>query len=192
MDNNEQLRIAEAEMMAEVMARGGLTAGPTDTVWGLGCSAVSADAVKRLLSLKQRPAGKPMLVLVGSREAFSKLAGMPYPDSLSTDRPTTVIVPEPRMQLAPGLVAEDGSLGIRVVESGFASDVCNALGVPMVSTSANFSGQPTPAFFEEIDPEILQMVDHVSAVGRQTATTRPQPSRIVKLSCDGEVVVLRQ
>lgn len=178
--------------MADVMARGGLTAGPTDTVWGLGCSAVSAGAIRRLMSLKHRPAGKAMLVLVGSREAFKELAGMPYPESLTGERPTTVIVPTPTGELAPGLVAEDGSLGIRLVENCFAADVCNALGAPMVSTSANFAGKDAPAFFSEIDPELLRLVDYVSAVGREQQPVRPVPSRIVKLSRDGEVAVIRQ
>lgn len=196
MNGTEQLMKAEAlqeaQRMASVMAEDGLTAGPTDTVWGLGCSAMSPKAVQRLMLLKHRPEGKAMLVLVGNREAFRELAGIPYPESLIGARPTTVIVPSPTGKLAPGLVAEDGSLGIRLVEDGFVAAVCNALGVPMVSTSANFSGCDAPAFFNEIDPEILRMVDYVSAVGREAHPVRPKPSRIVKLSRDGEVVVIRQ
>ena len=177
--------------MAKVMARGGLTAGPTDTVWGLGCSALLPDAVNRLMSLKRRPPGKPMLVLVGSREAFAALAGIPHPESMAEGRPTTFIVPRPVTDLAPGLTAEDGSLGIRLVDTGFVSAVCQSLGCPMVSTSANFSGHDAPAFFREVDNEILKAVDYVSAIGRETGSTRPSPSRIVKLMPGEEAVVIR-
>lgn len=181
----------EAGHMADVMARGGIVAGPTDTVWGLACSAISPGAVQRLLRLKERPVGKPMLVLVGSREAFETVAGIPYPELFTDNRPTTIIVPNPVCQLAPGLVAEDGSLGIRLVESGPAGAMCRALGAPVVSTSANFAGQPTPAFFSEIDPEILRRADYVSTVGRERTGQRPQPSRIVKLTPEGDVITIR-
>lgn len=183
---------AEISLTADVLARGGVVAYPTDTVWGLGCDASNPEAVARLYKLKERPAGKAMLVLVDGPEMLVNTVGS-VPDPVmrlmtASNRPVTVIFPAAH-GVAPNLVADDGSLGIRITREQFSRELCRRLGAPVVSTSANFSGAPAPACFDDIDPLLLERLDYVPAAGRNLPPAIP--SMIVKLNEEGSLSVIR-
>lgn len=178
----------------DVLRRGGVIAYPTDTVWGLGCDATCPEAVRRIYDIKHRVDSKALITLVSDREMLSEYIDGDVPAGIlthltSTGRPVTVVYPRGR-NVADVLKAADGSLGIRVVADGVANALCRAFGKAIVSTSANISGQASPAVFDEISAEILGAVDYVMAHGRE-AGGPSRPSRVVKLCPDGTVEVLR-
>lgn len=177
----------------EVLRSGGIILYPTDTVWGIGCDATNADAVARIFSLKQRADAKSMLVLVDDIPALERIIPvMPevaYDIVELSDRPITIIY-DGAVGVAPALVAEDGSLGVRVTREAFSSALCRALRRPLVSTSANISGEPSPAVYAGISPEIIAGVDYVVRY-RQEDNTRHKPSQIIKLGVDGQVKIIR-
>jgi L-threonylcarbamoyladenylate synthase len=167
---------------------------PTDTVWGLGCDAEVPRAVDKIYQLKQRPADKACIVLVADEAMFARYAEQ-VPANLTEllatqERPTTYVVKGSRF-LAPNLLAPDGTIGLRVVQGEeFVHKVVRRLGHGLVSTSANLSGEPTPAIYKEVTPAIVRGVDHV--VGwRQDDETRRAPSRVVRVLPDGGLEVLR-
>ena len=186
---NEDLRCA-----VEVMRRGGVVLYPTDTVWGIGCDATNAEAVRRVYEIKRRAESKALIVLVDS---MAKLSGCvrEVPDMAwslieLTDKPLTIIYDGAR-NLAGNLIAEDGSVAIRVTEERFSKALCGRMHVPVVSTSANVSGEPTPKNFSEISQAIVGAVDYVVRY-RQDDTAKPNPSSIIKLGINGEVKVIRE
>ncbi|OGX84374.1 translation factor Sua5 [Hymenobacter lapidarius] len=167
---------------------------PTDTVWGLGCDAEAPPAVKALYKLKDRPEGQPSIILVADLAMLQRYATQ-VPDELEgmieeQSRPTTYILPASRA-VAPGLVAPDGTVGLRVVKDEFCFKVVRRLGHGLVSTSANKAGEPSPAVYGEIDLAILSGADHV-ANWRQDDATRVAPSRIVRLGAGGQLEVVRE
>jgi L-threonylcarbamoyladenylate synthase len=167
---------------------------PTDTVWGLGCDAESSKAVEQVYKLKNRPAEKACIVLVADEQMFARYAEVvpPHlPELLAQqERPTTYVVPGSR-QLAQNLLAPDGTIGLRVVQQDeFCRLVIRRLGHGLVSTSANLSGEPTPAVFKEVNPEVVRKVDYV-VNWRQDDATRSVPSRVVRVLSDGRLEVLR-
>ena len=167
---------------------------PTDTVWGLGCDAEVPRAVEKLYKLKGREAGKPSIVLVADLAMLRRYAAE-VPDELvaalaSQTRPTTYILPASRA-LAPGLLAPDGTVGLRVVQDEFCHKVVRRLGHGLVSTSANKSGQPAPGVYAEVDPAIVRGVDYVVS-WRQDDETRVAPSRVVRLGAGGALEVVRE
>jgi L-threonylcarbamoyladenylate synthase len=166
---------------------------PTDTVWGLGCDAEVPRAVEKLYKLKGRPEGTPSIVLVADLAMLRRYAAE-VPAELEAalaaqTRPTTYILPASRI-VAPALIAPDGTVGLRVVQDDFCHKVVRRLGHGLVSTSANKTGEPTPATFAEVSPAIVRGVDHVVS-WRQDDATRVAPSRIVRLSADGALEVVR-
>ncbi|NVO84755.1 L-threonylcarbamoyladenylate synthase [Hymenobacter terrestris] len=168
---------------------------PTDTVWGLGCDAELSRGVDQLYKLKNRPAEKACIVLVADEAMFARYAEVvpaDLPDLLAAQtRPTTYIVPGSR-HLAPNLMAPDGTIGLRVVlNDEFCRLVLRRLGHGLVSTSANISGQPTPATFGEVSPELVRKVDYV-VNWRQDDTTRAAPSRVVRVMPDGKLETVRE
>lgn len=186
---NEDLRWA-----VEVMRRGGVVLYPTDTVWGIGCDATNAEAVRRVYEIKRRAESKALIVLVDS---MAKLSGCvrEVPDMAWSlvelaDKPLTIIYDGAR-NLAGNLIAEDGSVAIRVTEERFSKALCRRMHVPVVSTSANVSGEPTPKNFSEISQAIVGAVDYVVRY-RQDDTAKPNPSSIIKLGINGEVKVIRE
>lgn len=186
---NEDLRCA-----VEVMRRGGVVLYPTDTVWGIGCDATNAEAVRRVYEIKCRAESKALIVLVDS---MAKLSGCvrEVPDMAwnlveLADKPLTIIYDGAR-NLADNLIAEDGSVAIRVTEERFSKALCERMHVPVVSTSANVSGEPTPKNFSEISQAIVGAVDYVVRY-RQDDTAKPNPSSIIKLCINGEVKVIRE
>lgn len=157
----------EADDMAravETLKKGGIILYPTDTVWGIGCDASNPEAVKKIYNLKQRADSKSMLVLVGSEGELQRTVEE-VPDAAwmlieAAVKPLTIIYDRPK-GLASNLLAEDGSVGIRIADEVFSRTLCQRLRQPLVSTSANISGHKTPRTFAEIDDEIKNGVDYV-------------------------------
>lgn len=177
----------------DVLRRGGIILYPTDTVWGIGCDATNADAVARIYALKQRTDSKSMLVLVDSLASLEhtvrEVPPLAYDMIELAIKPITIIYDD-GVGLAPNLLAEDGSIGVRVSREAFSRDLAKALRRPLVSTSANISGSPTPASFANIAPEIIAGVDYVVGY-RQADTTPAEPSQIIRLKNNGIVQVIR-
>ena len=171
----------EIKKACEVMNKGGVILYPTDTVWGIGCDATNEEAVKRVYEIKRRADSKAMLVLVDS----------PVKVVIDlTTKPLTIIYDGAR-NLAPNLLAEDGSVGIRVTNEAFSKELCFRFRKAIVSTSANISGEPSPAVFSEISEEIKNAVDYVVDYRREE-TGHPKPSSIIKLGKGGEVKIIRE
>ena len=178
----------------DVLRRGGVILYPTDTVWGLGCDATDSKAVARIYELKQRAESKSMLALVCD-EAQAERYTDDAPEIAFTlmreaDRPLTIIFDKGN-GLAPNMLADDGSVGIRMTREKFSRDLCRRLRHPLVSTSANISGSPTPAIFSEIDPEIIRKADYVVHY-RRDDTARHKPSSIIKISGNGVFRIIRE
>ena len=176
-----------------VMQQGGIILYPTDTVWGIGCDAQNEDAVRRIYTLKRRQDSKAMLVLLDSP---AKLQGYvaDIPDMAwelleLSEEPLTIIYDKAK-NLAPNLIAADGSVGIRITREPFSKALCERLRRPVVSTSANISGESAAHCFSQIGSEILGGVDYVVRY-RQTDTSEPSPSHIVKLSSGNVIKVIR-
>jgi L-threonylcarbamoyladenylate synthase len=183
----------EINKCIEALKSGGIILYPTDTVWGIGCDATNEEAVKKIYKLKQREDSKSMIVIVGNDAMLQKHL-KEVPDlawdiiDLAT-KPTTIIYPNAK-QLAKNVVATDGSVGIRLVKEGFANQLVQKFGKPIVSTSANVSEKSTPANFSEISNEIKSGVDYV--VNAAFDKGNHQPSSIIKLGLKGEIEVLRK
>ena len=193
-----------------VLRSGGVIVYPTDTVWGIGCDATNPQAVKRIYDLKQREDSKSMLVLLDSAakldyyvdvpDAAERLLGVlnteRFPDGTNlhsqevSAKPLTIIYPHAR-NLAQNLIAQDGSVGIRITNETFSKELCARLKRPIVSTSANISGQPTARFFHEIDERILNGADYVCLFRRDDETPH-QPSSIIKVNTDNTFIIIRQ
>ena len=176
-----------------VLRSGGIILYPTDTIWGLGCDATDEAAVKHIFDLKQRSESKSLVILVADVRDLVKYLSQPPPDIADTiaafDRPTTVIY-EGALHLAPNVIAEDGTVAIRVVKEPFCRHLIKRFRKPIVSTSANISGAPSPATFLDITDEIKQGADYT--VGhRQHEIAIRQPSRIVRIQPDGKLEILR-
>ena len=192
----------------EVLRKGGVILYPTDTGWGIGCDATNADAVKRVYEIKQRDDSKALICLVDSDSRMQRyfrnvpdvawqlidsLKETTAPDGVplgQTPRPTTLIL-DGAVNLAPNLIAEDGSVGIRITQEPFSKELCYRFQKALVSTSANISGQPAAQNYCDIDPSILQAVDYVCWTRRQEHKPH-QPSCIIRLRQDGEVSIIRQ
>ena len=190
--DNEDLREA-----VRVLREGGIILYPTDTVWGIGCDATNAAAVERIYRLKRRQDSKAMLCLLdgaGKLQGYVKQIPSVAWDLLEStgepeQRPLTIIYPGAK-NVAENLLAEDGSLGIRITEEPFSKNLCAMLRHPLVSTSANISGEPTARSFREISEEIRQGVDYICRF-RQKDPCKGKPSSIIKLGVNNEVEVIR-
>ncbi len=176
-----------------VLQEGGVILYPTDTIWGLGCDATNEEAVRRVYEIKHRADSKAMLVLVDSAVKVDyyvqDVPAVAWDLLEVADKPLTVIYSGAR-NLAPGLLAEDGSVGIRVTAEVFSRALCFRFRRAIVSTSANVSGQPSPRTFAEISEEIKQAVDYV-VEARRNETAPARPSSIIKLGSGGEVKIIR-
>lgn len=172
---------------------GGIILYPTDTVWGIGCDATNAEAVAKIYALKRRADAKSMLVLVDSVPALERIVPQ-IPDvaydlvDLAT-RPLTIIY-DKAVGVADNLLAPDGSLGVRVTSEDFSEALCRIFRRPIVSTSANISGEPTPLTFSAISADIVEGVDYVVSYRRDDKRQAP-PSQIIKLGMGGEIKVIR-
>lgn len=184
----------DLEKAVRVMRDGGVILYPTDTIWGLGCDASNQDAVKRIFSIKQRSDSKSMLVLLDSDAKLNyyveEIPDVAYDLMDLSEKPLTIIYDGAR-RLAPQLIAEDGSVGIRVTKEAFSRELCARMRGAVVSTSANISGQPSPANFAEISKEIIDAVDYVVEY-RRDDQSKAKPSGIIKLGRGGLVKVIRE
>lgn len=177
----------------EVLKNGGTILYPTDTIWGIGCDATNAEAVEKIFALKQRPAQKSFVALVADEREILKYVASPdlavfdYLDR--TQKPTTVIY-EHALGLAENVLADDGSVAIRICKDEFCKHLIKRFRKPIVSTSANISGRPSPALFKEIDPAIIEGVDYV-VKHRQDEDSKAAPSSIIKWE-NGKVGVIRE
>jgi L-threonylcarbamoyladenylate synthase len=178
----------------ETMRRGGVILYPTDTVWGIGCDATNAEAVKRVYEIKQRDDSKALICLVDSDARLQRYVRN-VPDVAwqlidCMDKPTTLIL-DGAVNLAPNLIAEDGSIGIRITQEPFSKELCFRFQKAIVSTSANISGQPCAQNYRDIDPQLLEAVDYVCWSRRQEHKPHT-PSSIIKLKQGGEVEIIRK
>ncbi|GLB53568.1 translation factor Sua5 [Neptunitalea chrysea] len=177
----------------KTLKSGGTILYPTDTVWGLGCDATNAEAVKKIYELKKREESKALICLVSDvvmlERIFREIPDAAYDIIDYSDNPTTIIYDNPS-GIAKNLVAEDNSLAVRVVKDEFCKQLIYKLNRPIVSTSANISNTPTPNSFKEIDNEILSGVDYVVNLHREKICS--QPSTIIKLSGSGLVKIIRK
>jgi L-threonylcarbamoyladenylate synthase len=183
----------EIEKCLEVLRSGGLILYPTDTVWGIGCDSSNARAVEKIYRLKKRSETKSMICLV-SRDAMLERHVETVPDLAydlieMAEKPLTIIYDNPK-GVAENIIAEDQTLAIRVVRNEFCKRLIDRLKIPLVSTSANLAGQPTPRSFAEISEDIFKGVDYVVNLQRDNVNTTP--SSIIKLSEDGRVTVIRK
>lgn len=176
-----------------VLNKGGVILYPTDTVWGIGCDATNSEAVKRIYEIKKRADSKAMLCLteaIGRIDwYFDRVPDIAWDLWQVADKPLTLILPRAR-HIAPELIAEDGTLGMRITKEKVSASICARLKRPLVSTSANISGAPTARSFSEISEEIKQAVDYIVPL-RQEETENPQPSGIIKVGDGGLIKVIR-
>jgi L-threonylcarbamoyladenylate synthase len=187
-----------------VLRDGGVIVYPTDTVWGIGCDATNEEAVRKIYRLKQREDSKSMLVLMDSAaklpyyigdipEAAEMLLGLEDERIRGLEdegeKPMTIIYPHAR-NMAKNLIAEDGSIGIRITNEAFSKALCAQLRHPLVSTSANISGHPTARFYHEIESEVLDGADYVCHFRRDDDTPH-EPSSIIKINDDGSFKIIR-
>lgn len=176
------------------MNEGGVILYPTDTIWGIGCDATNEEAVRRVYQIKQRSDSKAMLVLVDSPVKVDfyvqDVPEVAWDLIEVADKPLTIIYSGAR-NLASNLIAEDGSVGIRVTNEEFSKRLCQQFRKAIVSTSANISGQPSPANYSEITEELKSMVDYVVGY-RQEEMGHPKPSSIIKLDEGGVIKIIRE
>ena len=184
----------EIKKACQVMREGGVILYPTDTIWGIGCDATNEEAVRRVYEIKHRADSKAMLMLVDSAVKVDfyvqDVPEVAWDLIELADKPLTIIYSGAR-NLAPNLLAEDGSVGIRVTGEEFSKRLCQQFRKAIVSTSANVSGQPSPQNFSEISEEIKAAVDYIVDYRREE-TTQAKPSSIIKLDKGGVIKIIRQ
>lgn len=193
MTRDEDIRNA-----VEVLRKGGVILYPTDTVWGIGCDATNAEAVKRVYDIKQRDDSKALICLVDSDARMQRyVRNVPdvawqLIDSLKEGnvKPTTLIL-DGAVNLAPNLIAEDGSIALRITNEPFSKELCYRFQKALVSTSANISGEPAAQNYCDIDPRLVEAVDYVCWSRRQEHKPH-QPSSIIRLKENGEVTIIRK
>ena len=191
-------REEDIKQAVETMRKGGVILYPTDTVWGIGCDATNAEAVKRVYAIKQRDDSKALICLVDSdarmQRYFRNVPDVAWQliDSLkeSDAKPTTLIL-DGAINLAENLIADDGSVGIRITNEPFSKELCFRFQKAIVSTSANISGEPAAQNYCDIDPRIIEAVDYVCWSRRQEHKPHT-PSSIIKLKENGEVMIIRK
>lgn len=176
-----------------VLKNGGTVLYPTDTVWGIGCDATNTEAVKKIFSIKQRSREKNLVVLVANDGMLNKyVSEVPEIawDLIDESIDPLTIVYSKAKNLPNEVIASDGSIGIRMVKNGFVHQLITNFNKPIISTSANISGQPTPTTFQQIDSLIHNQVDYVVDV-KLADQSRSKPSSILKVENNGEIKILR-
>ena len=176
----------------EVIKNGGIILYPTDTVWGIGCDASNPEAVKKIFALKQREESKSMIVLVNTDRmlynVFKEIPEVAWQIMEVTDKPTTLVLDNPK-NVATNIIAEDNTLGVRLVTEPFCYKLMERMKKPLVSTSANVSGMPTPNSFKEIDHHILDGVDYIVNLHHEKIAAKP--SAIIKIGNNLQVKIIR-
>jgi len=184
----------EVAKALKVVQDGGIILYPTDTIWGIGCDATNTEAVKKIYNLKQRDEAKSMIILLDTEnrlESYIKeVPAIAYELIEFAENPLTLVMPGAR-NISPALIAEDGSVGVRVAKHDFCQQLIQRLRKPLVSTSANISGKPSPQNFRQIDSDIIDGVDYVVDI-EQYNTDVKKPSTIISLGPDGSFKFLRR
>jgi L-threonylcarbamoyladenylate synthase len=177
-----------------VLREGGVILYPTDTVWGIGCDATNAEAVAKVYKIKQREDSKALICLVDSDARLQRyvrnVPNVAWELIEAAVTPMTVIL-DGAVNLAPNLIAEDGSVALRITNEPFSKELCYRFQKALVSTSANISGQPAASNYSDISPELLEAVDYVCFSRRQEHKPHT-PSTIIKLAQDGEIKIIRK
>ncbi|MEO6330606.1 MAG: L-threonylcarbamoyladenylate synthase [Ginsengibacter sp.] len=183
----------DIEQSLAVLLNGGIILYPTDTLWGIGCDATNQEAVNKIFELKQREDSKTMIILISGEIDISTYVANPDPAILNyvfkTNRPTTAVFEHGR-SVADSLINEDGTLAIRITRDEFCRDLINKFNKPLVSTSANISGNPAPLIFNDIDAEIKKGVDYI-VQHRQSDFRVAKPSAIIKLNKEKKIITVR-
>jgi L-threonylcarbamoyladenylate synthase len=183
----------EVDICLKTLQYGGIILYPTDTVWGIGCDATNFMAIEKIFQLKKRHESKSMICLVSDinmlKQYVKNVPEAAYDILKYSDKPTTIIYDDP-INVAENLIAKDNTLAIRIIKDEFCNELIKKLKRPLVSTSANISGDPTPGSFKEITPDILKGVDYIVNLHRDKKTSNP--SSIIKLGNDGTVNIIRE
>ncbi len=177
-----------------VLREGGVILYPTDTVWGIGCDATNAEAVAKVYRIKQRDDSKALICLVDSDARLQRYVRQVPPvawDLLDAAVDPMTVILDDAVNLAPNLVASDGTVALRITHEAFSRELCYRFQKALVSTSANISGEPTAQNYRDIAPELLEQVDYVCFTRRQEHKPH-KPSSIVKLAADGQVTIIRK
>lgn len=192
--NNMRYDADDLRQAVNILRQGGIILYPTDTIWGIGCDATNAQAVNRIYQLKQRQDNKAMLCLLDNAGKLNRwikqVPDIAYDLIQLTDKPLTIIYPQ-AIGLAPNLIGDDGSVGIRITSEIFSATLCRQLNRPIVSTSANISGQQPPKNYSMISPEIRNGVDYIAKY-RRTDNAPQLPSSIIKLGINNEIEIIRK
>lgn len=183
----------DIKLACETLRKGGVILYPTDTVWGIGCDAIQSNAVKRVFEIKRRADNKALIVMLGDEQLLERYVDevpeIAYDLIDAAVKPLTIVY-DGGCNLAPELLGEDGSVGIRITKENFSSRLCRAYRKPIVSTSANISGEPTPAIFDEISENIKNSVDYIVETRRDD--NEPHlPSSVIKLGVGGTIKIIR-
>ncbi|OFX45610.1 MAG: threonylcarbamoyl-AMP synthase [Bacteroidetes bacterium GWA2_30_7] len=190
----EKNYLEEIKTVVKLLKEGKVILYPTDTIWGIGCDATNSEAVRRVYEIKKRIDSKSMLVLLDAPEKISlyikQVPEIAWDIIDCTDEPLTIVYPE-AIRIAKNLIAEDGSIGIRITKEKFSKDLIFRFNKPIVSTSANISGEPSPQSFHDISDEIKNQVDHIVKYS-QNFKQNNKPSGIIKVGLKGEVKVIRE
>ncbi len=177
----------------EVIQNGGIILYPTDTIWGIGCDSTNEEAIKKIFSLKKRLETKSMIVLMNGEKmmyhVFKEIPEVAWQILDLSEKPTTLILDNPK-NIASNLIAEDNSLAVRIVKEPFCFKLMERLKKPLVSTSANISGNFAPKTFKEISPEIINGVDYIVNLHHEKICDKP--STIIKLTNDSQVKIIRK
>lgn len=176
----------------EVIKNGGVILYPTDTVWGLGCDATNEEAINKIYEIKKRSLNKSMIILVNERlmhQVFSNIPEVAWQIIDLSEKPTTLILDDPKI-VAKNIIADDNSLGARLVKEEFCHKLLERMKKPLVSTSANISNEPTPKSFKDIAHEIKAMVDYIVPLNQDKICDKP--STIIKLTNDSQVKIIRK
>ncbi len=186
---NEDLKKA-----IEVLKQGGIILYPTDTIWGIGCDATNEKAVEKLYNIKQRDKSKSMLILLDNpaklQTYIQEVPDIAWDLIDLSDKPLTIIFSGAK-NLAANLISSDGTIGVRITSEDFSRDLCQRFRKPIVSTSANIAGESSPQNFNQIQPEIIDLVDYVVKY-RQEELYKKTPSSIIKLATNGNIEIIRK
>jgi L-threonylcarbamoyladenylate synthase len=184
----------EVAKALKVVQEGGIILYPTDTIWGIGCDATNTEAIKKLYRLKRRDETKSMIILLDSdnklESYISEVPSIAYDLIEFAENPLTLIMPGAK-NISPALISSDGSVGVRIVRHPFCQQIIGRLRKPLVSTSANISGKPSPQYFGQIDQEIIDGVDYIVDL-EQHDTELKKPSTIMRLQPDGRFEFIRR
>jgi len=190
----KEIDLEEVKAAVDTLKAGGIILYPTDTVWGIGCDATNEAAVARVFEIKRRADSKSLITLVADADMLGKYVKVIPEVAINllevNDKPMTIIYPD-AMGLAPNVVAEDGSAGIRIPMNDFCVAMIRRFRKPIVSTSANISGEPAPAFYEDIPMEIIDAVDWVADPYLEEGATG-EPSQIIQVGLHGEIKIIRE